>query len=519
VVLSLVSIFCFTTALVLSFAFTWVVRDRAVAYGMLAVPGSARHIHSKPVPRIGGVAVYLAISTTIALLYLLDRLGLASAGLDWKWLLAVIGPATLVFLLGLYDDLRGIGPYWKFAIEALAGALVFLGGLRIVHLPVVLGKTDVGWLISLLLTVFWILFITNAFNLIDGVDGLAAGSALFSTVALFIVSSLAGSPHGLVVTSVVSGALLGFLRFNFNPATIFLGDSGSLLVGFILGVFALQGQKSPTMVAVAIPVVSCGLPMMETMLSVLRRFLSGKPIFSADREHIHHKLLKRGLSQRQVALTLYAASAIFGLLSLVLLLPGGGPVAVVLIVLGGIVWLAVQHLGYHEFFELRRVAQRTIEQKQIIINNLAVRRGVEQLADCRDVEQFRSILLAIFQENDFDGLELRYRLHGDRASAHSFDEAFSFVWNRQPDDIPMVWNVEMSLSGEAAEGSLRLRRRSYRPLKMDINVLDSEFAEALQQCLLRLLTQRRTDPTAVSSAESALIAAATVPQAQSLGTF
>jgi UDP-GlcNAc:undecaprenyl-phosphate GlcNAc-1-phosphate transferase len=438
--------------------------------------------------------------------------------LNWHWLSAIVLPATLIFFLGLYDDLRGIGPYWKFGVQTLAGLMVYLGGLRIVHLPVVLGKTDLGWTVSLLLTVFWILFITNAFNLIDGVDGLAAGSALFSTVALFIVAIIASNSHGLAVTAVLSGALLGFLRFNFNPATIFLGDSGSLLVGFILGAFALQGQKSPTIVAVAIPVVSCGLPMMETMLSVLRRFLSGKPIFSADREHIHHKLLKRGLSQRQVAFILYGASAAFGLLSLILLLPGGGPIAVVLVVLGGILWLSVQHLGYHEFFELRRVAQRTLEQKQIIVNNLTVRRGMEQFADCRNLEQFQSVLLSIFEENDFDGLELRYRLRRTREIPYSSDaHAFRFVWNKQGEVMPAVWSVEMSLSGPEADGALSVSRRSHRPLKLDVNLLGGEFVEALQGCLLRLLKQRRQEEGVLAS-ESRLVTPLPSARTQSVGT-
>jgi UDP-GlcNAc:undecaprenyl-phosphate GlcNAc-1-phosphate transferase len=193
---SLVSLFCFATALLFSFILTWVVRDRAVSYGMVAVPASARHIHSSAVPRVGGVAIYFAAATTISILYLLDRLGLVSVGLNWHWLLAVVAPATLIFLLGLWDDLWGVGAYWKFGIQAAAGILVYYGGLRVVHLPALLGNINLGWAVSLLLTVFWILFVTNAFNLIDGVDGLAAGSALFSTVALFLVSTVTSSAHG-----------------------------------------------------------------------------------------------------------------------------------------------------------------------------------------------------------------------------------------------------------------------------------------------------------------------------------
>ncbi|MGE0405406.1 MAG: glycosyltransferase family 4 protein [Candidatus Korobacteraceae bacterium] len=513
-----VSIFCFATALVLAFVLTWVVRDRAVASGMVTLPASLRHIHTAAVPRIGGVAIYVSIATTGAVLYLISQFWPLPVVVDWYDLLIIFLAATPIFLLGLYDDMRGVGPYTKFAVQGAVAVLVYLAGFRIVNLPILFGKTDFGWIISLALTVFWILWITNAFNLIDGVDGLAAGSALFSTVVVFIASMLNTNGPGLVVTAVLSGALLGFLRFNFNPATIFLGDSGSLLVGFMLGAIALHGQKSPTMVAVAIPVVSCGLPILETMLSVMRRFLSGKPIFTADREHIHHKLLNLGLSQRQVAFVLYGVSAVFGLMSLVLLLPGGGPVALVIVVLGGILWLGVQHLGYHEFFELRRVAQRTIEQKQVIINNLAIRRGMEKLADCHDLEQFQSVLMSIFEGNDFDGFELRYGLLADRfypgaAGPHTF----SFRWDKGGETAQAVWAISMDLSGAGAEGTLRLlRRRYHRPLKVDVNLLDGEFVRALQVCLRRVLEQRVRDAEAISDPH--VLAQMPGVRAQSVGT-
>jgi UDP-GlcNAc:undecaprenyl-phosphate GlcNAc-1-phosphate transferase len=138
---------------------------------------------------------------------------------------------------------------------------------------------------------------------------------------------------------VLAGAILGFLRFNFNPATIFLGDGGSLFIGFLLSALALQGaQKAPTIIAVAIPVVSCGLPILETALSILRRFISGRPVFTADREHIHHKLLQRGLTHRQGVIVLYAVSAGFALLSLFLLWPTGSTLGLVLAVLGTGIW-------------------------------------------------------------------------------------------------------------------------------------------------------------------------------------
>src|SRR5205085_6405585 len=241
-------------------------------------------------------------------------------------------------------------------------------------------------------------------------DGLAAGSALFSTLVVFVVAIFSGSAVVSLLTIALAGAILGFLRFNFNPATIFLGDSGSLFIGFLLSALALEGaQKAPTVIAVAIPVVSFGLPILETSLSVLRRLIGGRPVFTADREHIHHKLLQLGLSHRQVVIVLYAVSALFAMLSLFLLRPTGSTLGLVLAVVGTGIWLGVQHLNYLEFGELRRVALRTMEQRQIVINNLAIRRAVEELKGASDYDQIRGILLAAFDSNDFDAFELQIK--------------------------------------------------------------------------------------------------------------
>jgi UDP-GlcNAc:undecaprenyl-phosphate GlcNAc-1-phosphate transferase len=156
----------------------------------------------------------------------------------------------------------------------------------------------------------------------------------------------------------------------------------------------------------AIPIVSFGLPILETVLSIIRRLISGRPVFTADREHIHHKLLQHGLTHRQVVILLYGVSASFAMLSLFLLWPTGSSLGLVLAVLGIGIWIGVQHLGYLEFGELARVAQRTLNQPQIFVNNLAIRRATEELKVARDYEQLRRILLAAFGSNDFDGFEL-----------------------------------------------------------------------------------------------------------------
>jgi len=318
---------------------------------------------------------------------------------------------------------------------------------------------------------------------------------LFSTLVFFVVSLVVHSSLGALMSVTLAGAILGFLRFNFNPATIFLGDSGSLFIGFMLSALALAGsQKAPTFVAVAIPVVSFGLPILETMLSILRRIISGRPIFTADREHIHHKLLQMGFSHRQVVIVLYLVSAIFAMLSLFLLWPTGSTVGLVLAVVGTGIWLGVQHLNYLEFGELRRVAQRTIDQRQIFINNLSVRRANEELKVAADLNQVRSILVAAFDSNDFDGFELQLKsLAGDQslpgeANRHVYWTKFPHMAaiSNQPS-----WKLTLDLvtTSNRRRGSLVVYRiYCQRDLQLDVNLLTSEFPSTLANALDRVLT-------------------------------
>jgi UDP-GlcNAc:undecaprenyl-phosphate GlcNAc-1-phosphate transferase len=313
----------------------------------------------------------------------------------------------------------------------------------------------------------------------------------------------------------LAGAILGFLRYNFNPATIFLGDSGSLFIGFLLSALALEGaQKAPTIVAVAIPLVSFGLPILETFLSIIRRLISGRPVFTADREHIHHKLLQHGFTHRQVVIVLYGVSAIFALLSLCLLWPTRSSLGLVLAVLGIGVWIGVQRLGYLEFGELARVAQRTLEQRQIVINNMAIRRATEELRAARDYDQLRQILIAVFGSNDFDGFDVKIKLlPGELPPLDSVDATsirrgeIGFHWSKSEGAGSFegaVWTLALDLVSTAnrRRGSLVVHRMySQRDLQLDINLLTSVFPAALADALDRILQRTiemvpHTDPDA-----------------------
>ena len=479
------------------------VRDFANRLGWVAAPTQERHLHSNPLPRLGGVAIFLSFSlcALLAALWGIRHPELHSPRF-LPTMVTILLPAALVFALGVYDDLRGVGPYFKFSVQAIAAAMLYAGGLRIVNIPVIFGDHNLPRYIGFALTIIWVLGITNAFNLIDGLDGLAAGSALFSTMVAFVVAVLNGPPLVEIMTIALAGAILGFLRYNFNPATIFLGDSGSLFIGFVLSALALYGaQKAPTIVAVAIPVVSFGLPILETAISILRRLISGRPIFTADREHIHHKLLQHGLTHRQVVILLYGVSAGFAMLSLFLLWPTGSSLGLVLAVLGIGIWIGVQHLGYLEFGELARVAQRTLDQPQIFVNNLAIRRATEELKVAQDYEQIRRILLAAFGSNDFDGFQLELQHHPGDHPPNSLDSpsrrhANSFHWNKPGSSKThtgsAVWTIALDLLSSAnhRRGTLTIHRvYSQRNLQIDVNLLTSTFPTALADALDRTLVQ------------------------------
>ena len=404
----------FAVSLFLSFVVTKYVRDIATLRGWTAAPVSDRHLHLRPIPRLGGVAIVLAFLISLAIVISIGRLYPAFAfGTSSKSIWTILIPGCLIFLLGVYDDIHPVSAFVKFSGQsacrrsAVRFRLANSGPARSFWSPQIPAPSQ-----PTLHHHSWVLAITNAFNLIDGLDGLAAGAALFSTLVVFVVSLFSNAPWISLMALALAGSILGFLRYNFNPATIFLGDCGSLFIGFMLSAMALQGaQKAPTTIAVAIPVVSFGLPIVETVVSILRRLIAGRPIFTGDREHIHHKLLERGLSHRQVVIVLYAVSAVFALLSLFLLWPTGSTLGLVLAVLGTGIWLGVQRLGYLEFGELRRwLARRTMDQPQIFVNNLAIRRAAEELKVTRDDEQLCSVLTAAFNNNDFDAFDLRWSL-------------------------------------------------------------------------------------------------------------
>jgi len=503
----------FSAALLGSSLLTHYVRNLALRRRWACGSIRKRDVHGTPIPRAGGVAICATFMLVLVPYVLVSRLiEHHDLGFGLYTTFAVLAPACLMFILGLLDDLSPIAPRIKFAVQIIAGLLLYYGGVRVWFFPIVSGYRELHGVISAVLTVFWVLLISNAFNLIDGLDGLSAGSALFSTLVVFVVSLLSGNPFVALVTVVLAGAILGFLRYNFNPATIFLGDSGSLFLGFMLSAVSLAGaEKGTTVVAVAIPIVAFGLPLLDTVLSVVRRFLSGQPLFTADREHIHHRLLKRGFTHKQAVVTLYGVSAALGLTSLLLLYPSGSSVGIVLVVLGIGISFGVQHLGYHEFAELGSAAKRTVEQRNMIVNNLAIRRATEDISSADDLNAVCGVLVSAFEHNEFDAFDLSLRpvAHQEMlvptSFRPSFDGNYRFHWQKPGTEATTssTWQLSLSLRGPISGQPAQLtvyRHQVDRNLLIDINMLTGEFRAVLAEAVERAMESRVPEPLLASVA-------------------
>ena len=387
-----------------SLILTPLIRRLCERFQLLDLPLAGRKTHSRAVPRLGGVALYLSCLIALSTLPLVDNLLTQSLRHYTPQVFVALIPATLVLFLGIYDDLRGTNAGVKFAALGLIAVLFYAMGGRVEALSIpFIGSVELPSTLSFVITVLWLVGIANAFNLIDGVDGLATGAALFSSLVILVVSFSREAPLMIVVGIVLCGALAGFLRYNFNPASIFLGDSGALFVGFTLAALSVLGaQKATTAVAVAIPALAFGLPVVDTAVTMTRRLVSGKPLFEGDNEHIHHMLLARGWSQRQVALVLYAVCATFGLLAMLFTQTGTRSTGFVLFVVVVVVVIAVGNLRYHEVDELKAGVKRTVGDRRIrVANNIRVRRASRALTKANDLRELFDAVSYLLESGEF----------------------------------------------------------------------------------------------------------------------
>jgi UDP-GlcNAc:undecaprenyl-phosphate GlcNAc-1-phosphate transferase len=324
-------------------------RQAGFALGAIDRPGH-RKVHEAAVSRLGGVAVWGAVACVVGLAVLMGVLdGAAFAGVRVSWSLLALGAASLA-AMGIVDDVRGLRARTKLAVQCLAAGLVVAAGcvIREATNPITGSSFELG-VFAVPVTLLWVIGVTNALNLIDGLDGLAAGVGLIVSGTLCLISLSTGRTDVALLTGILAGALVGFLYFNFNPATIFLGDSGSLFLGYALAVLAIESaHKGTTTVLVLAPILALGLPLMDTGLAVLRRVLVSASIMQPDREHIHHRLIALGLPHRRAVLVLYATCLLLNVAAVFTVRAARRDTALVAVAVALATFLGVRKLRYHE---------------------------------------------------------------------------------------------------------------------------------------------------------------------------
>lgn len=482
----------FLIATIASLISTPLIRRLCDRYKLLDVPTDGRRIHRTAVPRLGGFALYLSCLIALSLLPFVDNLLTQTLSAMKPEFLTLFVPATLVLLLGGYDDLRGANAIVKFVGLGLISTLFYAMGGRIDALSIPLfGSVELPPLLSFVITVVWLVGITNAFNLIDGMDGLAAGAALFSSLVILGVSISQERTLMIVVSLVLCGALAGFLRYNFNPASIFLGDSGALFTGFLLAALSVLGtQKATTAVAIVVPILAFGFPVVDTAMTMGRRLVSRKPVFQGDNEHIHHMLLARGWSQRRAVLVLYGVCALFGLTALIFPATGSKLTGFMLFVISVAVIIAVGHLRYHEVDELRAGVKRNVKDRRLkVANNIRVRRAALAVSKASDLDDMFEAMRHLLDSGEFSFANVEVGQAGRRVF---------WSWSRKGEETngdhrPRTeWSLRLPLVKDGIEwGWVNLYRSFDRePLLVDTNYLSDLFRREFTDAAVRILTRQ-----------------------------
>jgi UDP-GlcNAc:undecaprenyl-phosphate GlcNAc-1-phosphate transferase len=400
----------FLLSLGVSALLTPLVRRLAFRVGAMDA-GGGRKVHVGFVPRMGGIAIVVGFLAPLTPLLFLDA-GINALFLaDERKVVGLFLGSIAIAALGLLDDLRGADARKKFVVQFGVAALVWAAGFRIEIITNPFGDAvDLG-ILALPVTLLWIAGVINALNLIDGLDGLAGGVALFVLSTLFALGYLQDRVLVCLLCAALGGAVVGFLFYNFNPATIFMGDTGSLFLGFVVSLMSILGsQKSSTAVAVAIPLLALGLPLADTALAMFRRALRGRSMFSADREHIHHKLLDLGMTHRQAVLVLYGASLVLAFAAFSLVFLSSLEATALLTVMAAAAVVLFHRMGYLSLETLRRemtvgrANSRAFREKRDVIRSTflsAAREGftldtaLESLLACGAVVGFSEVTLAL----------------------------------------------------------------------------------------------------------------------------
>lgn len=307
-------------AFLVAFSATPMVISLAHKVNAIDIPKDNRRVHKKPIPLMGGLAIFYGFVVSVLCFATIDR-----------EVMGILIGCVIIVTTGIIDDISDMKPIIKLVCQILAAAIVVYCDVRIEHFANPFHSwfgppyLVMNYWVSCSVTIFWIVGICNAVNLIDGLDGLAVGVSSISAVSLLALTLLSENLNVAIITAAVAGAAFGFLPYNFNPAKIFMGDTGALFLGFILGCISIQGAlKMSTVITFAVPILILGLPIFDTIFAILRRILTGRSPMQADRGHLHHRLLDMGFSQRRVVAILYTLTAVLCMTAVVISIKGYG---------------------------------------------------------------------------------------------------------------------------------------------------------------------------------------------------
>jgi len=386
-----------------------------------------------------------------------------------------------------------VPPLVKIAVQAAAGLYLYYNGYQIRLVSNPFGDTLNLGVLSLPITLLWFAGVSNAFNLIDGLDGLAAGVGLFSTSIVFILALMNDRWEIVVLSVVLAGALLGFLRYNFSSASIFMGDSGSLFVGFALAALAVRGSmKSSTAVAVLAPLLALGFPIVDTSMALLRRLVGRKGLLEADADHIHHRIVRMGLTQQRTVVILYGVTALFGALSLLTMTGQSHAIGLAAVVFTLGTWIGIRQLGYSELGEIKHLLLRglSLDRRTDGSPLASLRQG---LRGARDMGELRRALAEAASRLGFERAEVRLRVKGQappvwEVTDATLDPRRSWSWT-----IPLVSGTELLGELELAASLGRLSGGVKASEIVDVVAID--LAAALSR-ILSAAARKEAVPTA-----------------------
>jgi len=385
----------------------------AIKLDLVDRPDGYRKTHARPTPRFGGPAIFVAFFVPLIIMLVFSHRTKVADVITEKPrdILGIFIGAGLALMLGTLDDRFDLRARWKLLWQIIIGIAMCTFGFTIQGISNPFGGTIMLGIFAYPITVFWVVACMNAVNLADGMDGLAAGICLFVSLTLFFLSLQLENVLGLLLMGCLSGSILGFLLFNFPPARIFLGDSGSMLLGFLIASLSLvAGRKAEAAVALFIPVVALGLPVIDTGLAIIRRWYHKLPMSSPDREHIHHVLVSMGLSQRRAVLTLYSMCLLLGMVALVLTVGRSEIVLVVMVLLCTMIYAALRIFAGIRFRDiLAQISRNRVAHQRSLDAAAAVQRAILGIRAAPTTEDLWNECSRVFEAFGFTCATLQLR--------------------------------------------------------------------------------------------------------------